>query len=142
LIPARFTPMISPGLAKRYLPLKEPADLLKLPLLEPDDVWWKDWFDLTGVPARLEGRTEASLGTQALIASAAMADQGVAILSIAMFRGELRSGRLIQPFPQAVDHDQNYWLVYQENRRNAPKIRIFRDWMLAEVAADVATAAE
>jgi LysR family glycine cleavage system transcriptional activator len=136
VLAADFAPMLSPGLAARYPELTRPADLLKLPLLEPDDVWWRMWFDLVGMPAdTLRGRTEASFGTQALLSRAAMADQGVAILSVSLFREELRSGRLIQPFPEAVSCDQNYWMVYPEGRRNAPKIRNFRDWMLAELSA-------
>ncbi|TIW18847.1 MAG: LysR family transcriptional regulator, partial [Mesorhizobium sp.] len=27
-----------------------------------------------------------------------------------------------------------YWLVYPTARRNVPKIRAFRDWILAEIA--------
>ena len=42
---------------------------------------------------------------------------------------------LIQPFEITCDDDQSYWLVYPENRRNAPKIRLFRNWILDEVAS-------
>jgi LysR family glycine cleavage system transcriptional activator len=31
---------------------------------------------------------------------------------------------------------QSYWLVYAEGRGNTPKIRAFRDWILAEVKRD------
>ena len=40
----------------------------------------------------------------------------------------------MQPFPELADDGQNggYWLLYPELRRNVPKIKAFRDWILAE----------
>ena len=35
-----------------------------------------------------------------------------------------------------------YWLVYAEHRRLVPKIKHFRDWLLAEVARDLKQLAE
>ena len=34
--------------------------------------------------------------------------------------------------------DTGYWLLYPQDRRRARKIAAFRDWLLAEVAADTA----
>ena len=31
-----------------------------------------------------------------------------------------------------------YWLVYPDHRRNLPKVRRFRDWLLAEISRDKA----
>jgi len=35
----------------------------------------------------------------------------------------------------------SYWLVYPEHRRNTPKVRRFRDWLLNEIALDHAAMA-
>ena len=75
------------------------------------------------------------MGAQAYEARAAMAGQGVAILTRALFSAELADGRLIQPFDIVGNDGNAYWLVYPEARRNVPKIRAFRDWLLAEIAA-------
>ena len=77
------------------------------------------------------------MGSQASEASAAMAGQGVAILTRALFAAELADGRLIQPFDLVGEDGHAYWLVYPEARRNVPKIRAFREWLLAEIAASV-----
>jgi LysR family glycine cleavage system transcriptional activator len=69
-----------------------------------------------------------------------MAGQGVAILTRAFFQAELADGRLIQPFELMCSDGNAYWLVYPEARRNAPKIRAFRDWLLAEIAAQARAA--
>lgn len=71
---------------------------------------------------------------QAYEANAAIAGQGVAILTCGHYRKELAEGRLIQPFEVKGSDGDSYRLVYAEFRRNVPKIRAFRDWLLAEMA--------
>ena len=83
----------------------------------------------------LAARTRSQLGSQAFEGRAAVAGIGVAILSKALFAQELANGSLIQPFDIVGNDSHAYWLVYQEARRNVPKIRAFRDWMLAEIGA-------
>ena len=82
----------------------------------------------------LAQRPGSSMGAQAYEARAAMAGQGVAIVTRALFSAELAEGRLIQPFDIVGNDGNAYWLVYPEGRRNVAKIRVFRDWLLAEVA--------
>lgn len=135
LRPIRYTPVLGPALLERCGPLTEPADLLRLPLIDPDDPWWAEWFAAAGVAAPdLSRRPDIRVGTQQFGASLAMAGQGVAILSPAFFPEELASGRLVQPFPLVHSPDASYWLVYPEVRRRSPKIRAFRDWLLEAVA--------
>jgi LysR family transcriptional regulator, glycine cleavage system transcriptional activator len=130
-----FTPMFSPRLAGAVGGMKSPADLLKLPILDPRDPWWNIWFAAAGVTETdLAQRPNTSMGSQASEANAAMAGQGVAILTPAFVATELADGRLIQPFDLVCSDGNAYWLVYPEGRRNAPKVRVFRDWLLAEVA--------
>jgi LysR family glycine cleavage system transcriptional activator len=133
LIDVRFSPMLSPKLAASVGGIHEHADILKLPLLDPKDPWWLSWFHRHDLPlAELEKQTAPSLGMQALDASAAMADLGVALLTPAYYRRELAEGRLIQPFEEVFEEGSGYWLAYPESRRNVPKIKAFRDWIVAE----------
>lgn len=135
LLDADFTPMLSPKLAASIGGVKEPADLLRLPILDPGDVWWSQWFEAAGVTGHdLAKRPGSSMGAQAYEANAAMAGHGVAILTRALFKNEIADGRLIQPFDLVGDDGHAYWLVYPTARRNVPKIRAFRDWILAEIA--------
>lgn len=134
LMPVAFTPMASPRFLESAGPLHEPADLLRLPLLDPTDIWWPEWFSAAGVdPPDLSQRTEMRLYYQTLAASAALAGQGVAMLMPAFFADELASGRLAQPFPQVCCSGSHYWLVYPQARRRSAKIRAFRDWLLATI---------
>lgn len=141
LVWADFTPMLSPGLAATIGGVREPADLLKLPILEPGDPWWLQWFTAAGVPATdLATRPDSRMGAQMYEANAAMAGQGVAILTRPFFLGELAEGRLIQPFDLVCNDGHGYWLAYPEASRNVPKVRVFRDWLLAEVKASLGEA--
>lgn len=138
LFKADFTPMLSPKLAESIGGVKEPADLLRLPILDPEDRWWREWFTVAGVPTEtLATRTRNSMGAQAYEANAAMAGHGVAILTGALFSAELADRRLIQPFDLVANDGNSYWLVYPEARRNVPKICAFRDWLLSAVAASL-----
>jgi LysR family glycine cleavage system transcriptional activator len=139
LMRADFTPMLSPKLAESIGGVREPADLLRLPILDPSDPWWRQWFAAAGVAAdSLLGRPDSRMGSQAYEGNAAMAGQGVAILTRSFFRADLAEGRLIQPFDLVCDDGHAYWLVYPEQRRNVAKVRAFRDWLLAEVKATLA----
>lgn len=136
LFRADFTPLVSPALAATIGGVREPADLLRLPVLDPHDPWWQQWFAEEGVDASdLLARPPTSLGSQAYEASAALAGQGVAILTRAFFENDIVDGRLIQPFPRISDDGHGYYLAYPEARRNVEKIRAFRNWLLAEIPA-------
>ena len=134
---ADFTPMLSPALAATVGGVATPADLLKLPILDAGDPWWTMWFDLAAIDARenLAARTRRQLGSQAFEGRAAVAGVGVAILTRELFAAELANGSLIAPFDIVGNDGHAYWMVYPESRRNMPRIRAFRDWMLAEIGA-------
>jgi LysR family glycine cleavage system transcriptional activator len=132
------TPMCSPDFLERY-PLSAPEDLLRVPRLSPDDPWWKLWFSEAGIDGAGQPTGRGiRLDTQVAEGMAAIAGQGVGMLSPNMWRNELSAGRLVQLFPLVVIEGPSYWLVYPEHKRNQAKIRAFRDWILAEVAAQAA----
>jgi LysR family glycine cleavage system transcriptional activator len=133
LLAVRFTPVCSPELLQHAGGVDTPADLLRLPLLSPNDPWWGQWFALAGVAApALAGRSGIELNMQQMEGSAALGSQGVAIVTPALWQEELRAGRLVQPFDLVGDDGSFYWLVYPKARRQVPKLRAFRDWLLEE----------
>jgi LysR family glycine cleavage system transcriptional activator len=84
-------------------------------------------------PPGLATREGLRFDSQRMDGTAALAGQGVAILTPALWSDEIAAGRLVQPFPLVAEDGRHYWLVYPEARRGARKIRLFRDWLLAEV---------
>lgn len=135
----RFAPYCSPGFARRER-LAVPADLLRVARLSPDDAWWAAWFAAAGVDgARAIARPGLRLDSQIVEASAAIAGQGVAILSSWLWEREVAAGQLIRPFDIVGANGSYVWLVYPEAAAHRPKVRAFREWLLAEVAADAGT---
>jgi LysR family transcriptional regulator, glycine cleavage system transcriptional activator len=136
LFDVRFTPMLSPQLAESIGGIKEPADIMRLPLIDHKDEWWIIWLKAHGLSLDvLDIQTSPSLNMQTLDAEEAMAGRGVALLMPEYFSRELAQGRLVMPFARLIDEDSGYWLAYPESRRNVPKIRTFRDWIVAEAAS-------
>jgi LysR family glycine cleavage system transcriptional activator len=136
LFPNLFTPVCSPELI-RGAALKEPSDILRFPIISPNDPWWQDWFAAAGVqdfdPSQ---RPDNYLGAQQFEGMAAMTGQGFALINPYFFPGDLAGGRLVQPFELLATSERGYWLVYPKARRRSPKIEAFRDWVLSEVAGD------
>nr|WP_310523067.1 transcriptional regulator GcvA [Polymorphobacter sp.] len=130
-----ITPFASPDFLARH-PLAVPADLLGVLRLTPDDAWWHLWFDAAGVVRGETPHGGLQLDSQVIEGAAAIAGQGVALLNPRMWQGEIAAGRLIAPFALTATSGASFWLVCPEGRRNAPRIRQFRDWLLAEVAAE------
>lgn len=140
LMHADYAPMISPAFIARYGRPTEPADLLDLPLIDATDEGWDGWFVAAGVRAPQDRRAGRSfLGAQILTVQAAMAGQGVCLLSPVFFADMLARGDLIQPFTTTWRDASAMYLAYPERRRNAPAIRAFRDWLLAEVGQALAS---
>lgn len=136
LLPIDFTPMVSPLFLERHGSMR-PADLLDLPLISPHDPWWPHWLREAGVDVP-EGppRPGVRLDSQAHEGHAAIAGQGVAMLTPFFWKNDLAEGRLARPFEQVSTRGFAYWFVVPEGRRNVPKIKRFREWLLEEMGRD------
>ena len=136
LFPSTRTPLCTPELRAELGGLGHPADLLTAPLIGLDQDW-SEWFTAAGVttphPA-MGGRLIADL--QTIEVTSALAGRGVALGSPILFAPELRQGLLAQPFETTIPQGAGFWMVYPRERRRAPKIVAFRNWLLACVAED------
>jgi LysR family glycine cleavage system transcriptional activator len=140
LFNSAFTPMASPDCiaeVERRLGRKlEPDDLPQQNLINPADEWWQQWFSDNGVPAdeKVLKRPGIRLENQANEGHAAMAGQGFALLTPLLWKGDVAAGRLAVPFRDRVStRGWAYWLVYPSERRLAPKIKRFREWLIPEI---------
>ena len=145
LFVSEFTPMASPECiieAERKLGRRlEPGDLPHQHLINPSDDWWQQWFSDNGVPAdeSVLRRPGIRLENQANEGHAAMAGQGFALLTPLLWKGDVAAGRLAVPFPDRVStRGWAYWLVYPRERRMVPKVKRFREWLLAEMQTALA----
>lgn len=130
------SPMCSPAFLERHR-LQEPADILEVARISAGDPWWGRWLERAGVAEPTSSNKAGIwLDSQAIEGNAAMAGHGIAMLSPIFWRSELADGRLVAPFPIISLDGFSYWLVYPEHKRNQPKVRAFRDWLLAQIAED------
>lgn len=129
------TPLCTPEFRERH-GIARPEDLLRVPRVNAEDIWWRQWFEAAGVQPPVSGPPGMRLDAQALEGGATLAGHGVALLTPLYWRTDLREGRLVQPFPPVVVTGPALWLVYPEHKRGRAKIRAFREWLLAEIARE------
>lgn len=130
---APFSPLCTPVLARS---LREPADLLRAPLLRsyrPQD--WPAWFRAAGLQ---DGAVRGPLFDSSLImVQAAMRGEGVALAPHGLFRRELESGQIVRPFAIEAEMD-GYWLTRLKSRPQSSAMHVFRNWLLEEFADGLA----
>ena len=145
LFKSSFTPMASPecvaeieaGLGRKL----EPFDLPRQHLINPSDDWWMQWFADNGVPTddAVFRRPGVRLDSQADEGHAAMAGQGFALLTPLLWKGDVAAGRLCAPLPDRIStRGWAYWLVFPSERRTIPKVKRFREWLVAEMESALA----
>jgi LysR family glycine cleavage system transcriptional activator len=138
LMKVDFSPMCAPSFWKRMTEQlgrePVPADLPNLPLINSDDYWWDKWFEAAGVESANRPRKAGlRLDSQADEGHAAMGGQGLVLLTPAFWRNDIRDKRLCQPFELTATAGFRYWLCIAPERRNVPKIKRFREWLLRQV---------
>ena len=136
----------SPAFLARFPKPRAIDDLAAMPRISLHDEWWDLWrTSLTGAPLSHPDDSRAGMtaglgfgfGSQVLDGTAALAGHGIAILSPVMWQESIAAGALVQVHDHVAYYDRFFWLVYPEYKRNLPKVRAFREWLFAEVAASV-----
>src|SRR5215211_3265763 len=130
-------PVCSPKLLQGRHRLSKPDQLLKFPLLHLDDRKdWAKWLDAAGI-AGAELSRGPIMNRASMVIDAAADGQGVALARTTLAAWDLINGRLVRPFDIALRLAKSYWIVCPKAVSTLPKIRIFREWLLAEAAEDV-----
>lgn len=108
--------------------LRTPQNLAGLPLLRSYRASdWPSWLEKAGVP-NLTARGPL-FDSSWIMVQAALRGDGVALVPVAMFRRELDSGLLVQPFDVEADLG-SYWLTRLMSRPPFPAMSLFRNWLL------------
>lgn len=113
--------------------LQEPTDLGHVTLLHQTTrpTAWADWCEIAGVD--LEGVHRGPRYEQfAMIAQAAGAGLGVALLPRVLIEDELASGRLEILFEHELASPSAYYWVVPETKAATPALRAFTQWITAQ----------
>jgi len=125
-------PVCSPAYRERET-IRSPEDLARATLLQQSTrpTAWAEWFSSVNVDAGNPMRGPR-FEQFAMVAQAAAAGLGVGLIPHFLIADELAAGRLEVLFPLSILSVGAYYLVYPEHKAEAPLVRSFRDWILAE----------
>lgn len=76
--------------------------------------------------------------TSIALAEVAAAGEGAALVPALVFTRYFDDGRLVRPFPVEVPLG-GYWLTWLQSRSLSPAMLAFRDWLVDESRADIAS---
>ncbi len=137
LMAEQLSPVVSPMLLQSGGAIVTPQDLLRHTLLfakKPVD--WQVWASAVGLD--LSQARSIQLTDYNITLQAALDGQGIAIGRMLLIPDHLRTGRLVQPFPQTITSTRTaHWLVTQKDRKIAPATQAFIDWLISETEAAV-----
>lgn len=91
---------------------------------------WLSWTQRAGLD-ELDAEAGITFNDENSAIQAAIAGQGVALLSTALVAAELASGALVQPFGPVLA-GLRYDLVYPSGAEALPQVAVLRDWVLRE----------
>jgi LysR family transcriptional regulator of beta-lactamase len=130
LMEAPLSPVCAPNLAERIRTAEDLTGLHLLRSYRRED--WPSWFKFAGVkPPAFRGWM---FNTSLALVEAAAQGAGVALVPVAMFRRDIAAGRIVQPLDIAVPAG-SYWLTALKMRAETASMRVFREWLLAEIGA-------
>lgn len=126
-------PVCSPSLMKGERPLRHPRDLSRYTLLHStgyeDD--WRLWLTAAGLPTDIAKQPGLSFDMIFMTVQAAINGIGIAMGRTSYVQDDIERGRLVVPFKRALPTDAGFYLVSAEAIEPPPKLRLFRDWLLA-----------
>lgn len=139
LVGNEVVPVCHPRLAERGM---QADDLVGQHLLHHATALteWAEWFEAMGVrhPRPQEG---SRFDQYSLLAQAAVAGFGVALIPRCLVSDELQAGSLVPAVPAVRHSVRGYYLCYPESRATLPALKAFRSWLLDIAAAEELTGA-
>ena len=129
-------PACSPEFLIRHGPIKQPAQLLELPLIHTD--WgpsaaafpsWGDWFEYCGIVANRLSDTGLTANFSRTAIDLARGGLGVVLCQQMLASSYLNDGSLVRLGDQALPLSQPYCLTIPQNRQNRQIVVDFKRWL-------------
>jgi len=132
LIDDDLLPVCSPKLRDQQR-IGGPGDMARVPLLHlmSHPTRWAQWMQQAGAAAK--GPLPGPIYENAsMIARAAVAGLGIALLPRFLIEEELAMQRLVVLFDAFLHTKASYFLIIPERRARGRAIKLFADWLIAE----------
>lgn len=129
----KIMPLASPEFIRQHT-LHEPADLLRVPLIQSSVsvVQWPDWFGRFGDGLRPE-RMGLRFDRAMMSLDAAVQKLGVALESSSIGQSLIASGKLQPVFEEPMSVEvQAHFMVYPARHASRPEVKNFVEWMRQE----------
>jgi LysR family glycine cleavage system transcriptional activator len=129
-------PVCSPALLAGNRPLRSPEDLRDHVLLHTSNIYtddWRLWLTAAGLPTNLSTHPGVTFDLIFMTVQAAIDGIGVAMGRTSYVEDDIAKGRLVVPFKIALPADAGFYLVSPEAGADSPKLRAFRQWLIASV---------
>jgi len=96
---------------------------------------WTMWLKAAGVTAP-DGMPAVHFNNNALAIEAAVAGRGVALARSAIAEEDIKAGRLIKPFGEAVPVNFAHHIVYPKEKLKNERVQDFIEWLREETTKD------
>ena len=136
LMREEMVPVAGAGFRARH-GIAAPSDLAGLTLLHQSTrpTAWSDWFEAAGLPTANAWRGPR-FEQFSMIAQAAAAGLGVALVPRFLVEEELESRRLEILFDRPLFTDKAYFVVYLEQKAGSSLVRAFTRWIRAKAGSE------
>jgi LysR family transcriptional regulator, glycine cleavage system transcriptional activator len=141
-----FFPVCSPALLDGPRPLRRPDDLWHHTLIHDRSMafesafpTWRSWLQAAGFP-NISCERGLQINDSAAAYQAAINGSGVALGRTTLVAQDLKRGRLVRPFGDAMDCELAYYFVHRPQADSDPGIAAFKHWICTEAQSDAANA--
>ncbi|WP_254062892.1 LysR substrate-binding domain-containing protein [Caulobacter sp. S45] len=119
-------PVCAPTLLDRFA-FNSPADLVQAPLICGNAIYWRNWFEATGVDPDIKMRT-IIMSEQSLRIRCATQGLGITLINPVFALPELESGALAIASQTMLPRPSPYRAYWRSEDENLPEIRRLVDW--------------
>ena len=122
-----LVPVASPKLIPQRL--ESPTEILQYPLIHDERAeGWSDWFEVAGVKAA-DFSAGLDFSDSDLALNAAERGLGVALASFSMIEDTIKTGLLMQVFPEVLDTSHSWFAISTKKELNDPITKNVWNWL-------------
>ena len=132
LLKNEFIAVCSPVYKNKNLPDVSFETLSKQTFLFDTHDHWTQYLNQLLPNQVIKFEKAASFNQTALAIDAAIADQGIALVSKILVLEELKTARLCQPLPIKLESDTGYYMINPKTKENNKSVILIKNWLRAQ----------